>query len=605
MRKFLTGGRRSETFSYMAWLLATRRIEWGFVWGVWLVLSLMHFGAAVQLNTGMPRNDDWALVRSYLAWSQGRAAELFTPFNIHFVPGFKGLLFSIWCIGGVSLTYIGIVGALLLALGTAVGMTLVLSKLPRDRDVYLHATIPLLLMGVAPMDVVTWATGLGLVVFSVGSFLVLCLIASQTAEPSRIAWSSVWLLLCILCVMGTLGIIFAVPVVLMLGVWLGVNWRTPIHRQTFIVVAVAAAIFIFPYILVASWIVLGEVQARSIGDRSYVGFSMRSIFVAIEFLASPFGDLAKRLWPVSGLAIVAFFFATLLLWLRLRNRLGSMRWLVMGAGALGFFMIATSVGIGRWWQGGFGRSYILYIVPVYFIAYFLWCWAGALGRIVRVAMFATFCGVSLWIQGEGIQKLREYRESETHFLQEIARGVPSIGLAANNGLGAGETELESLRASGIAPFSRIKPAPIMEAKVISSQQMRWHDAHVESQGRVQTRGKNSFLEISLPNSDHIFAVRLEYSHQSTRKFLTMRLMGLRVGSESIYGRLLNAEVTRSFWREVHRKRAVQVFWLDSPVESLALFPDTVPCQFEIHKVEVLTKPSDIAVRGTSNMTAAR
>ena len=569
-------------------------MEWGFVWVVWLVLSLVHLGAAIQLNTTLPRLDDWILVRSYLGWSKGSTAELLSPFDVHLVPGLKALLFAIWHMGGVSLTYTGILSAVLLVLGTGVGMALVLSKLPRDRDIYLHATIPLLLMGVVPIDLVTLGLGLGLVVFCVGSFFVLCLFAGELAGRSWKIWALVWVLLCLLCVMNTMGVIFAIPVGLALCA--GANRAGVVNRTRFVAVAVLGATAILAYVLLASWIFLGEIRARIAGDSTYVGVNFRSVSTALQFLASPFGDLAWRLWPLSGLIIACFWVATLWLWLRLRGRVSFMEWLVMAAGALGFFMIAASVGMGRWWQGGFTWYYVPYVVPIYFIAYLLWCRAGGLGRIVRIGMFATLCGVSLWTQGVGKGRLREYRESEICFLQEIARGVPSIGLAADNKLRAGEMELEGLRAMGVPPFSRIKPAPIMEPKLVSSQHMRWHDAHFEGEGRVQTQGENSFLEISLPNPEHIYAVRLEYSHQSARKFLTMRLMVLRLDSEPVFGRLLNKEVNRSFWREVDREHAVQLFWVDSPVESLALFPDTVPCQFEIHKLEVLTKPSEISTQ---------
>ncbi|MCS7239131.1 MAG: hypothetical protein NZ899_12815 [Thermoguttaceae bacterium] len=570
-----------KAFRNLARLFSTAALPWLAL----LLLAGAHLAVAIARNTWVPRLDDWEMVKSYLKWRQGYWLDLFTPLEVHVLPGTKLVLFSLWELFGVQLTVVGIVNVLLLSVLTTIVLFLLRRELRGDRA-ELYIFVPLMMLGLSPFQIVTWGTGLGITVFYGLAVLVTVLIYSRRWAESLANWHGVWALLVGIMTLYTTGLVFGLLTgVIFFGHLLASNLRRDRARLISgliwfaIIVGYAAGAFVLAF---------PEISWRSLTDKEYFAFSWSTGVTFLQTISSPLYRVGERLWPISALGVACFWIATLWMMVRSFSRGQTDHlWLALIIAVFAFLALATS--LGRGWQGGFVPRYGMFIGGLYIAAFLMWM-KDPKGKLVGFLLCLAAGAVSLWTQGESFRQLGEYREFEEVMFQHAEQGMPILGLAITNRLGACEDELRGLKNLGRGWWRTLKENPDFATVVVHPSMLVWHHHGQMPDGTVVVLGPETYATFTPPPLvGKIYAVLVEYTHRSARNGITIRLSWLKAGREPPFERLGQWSIAKTFWLPSFRIGSRDQFWIGEEVELLALYPDIVPCEFLVHKIELFVE----------------
>lgn len=265
--------------------------------------------------------------------------------------------------------------------------------------------------------------------------------------------------------------------------------------------------------------------------------------------------------------------------------------LFFGGGWLAYFALAASVGMVRSWQGGFSSAYAMYTNGALLLSYLYWSAVGGrLSRFIRFGLVCLLCAASMWTQGEGVRKLREYRTAEAQFWKDAETGIPPLGLASRNALGASSSTLQSLRDQGFSRFANVPGDWPCQALELGPESQEWLNAGEPSDRFRGLRGKDSFVVLKLERPRRVFAIELVYSVRMPEKHLEMEVRWITCANVFKYDQIRRETGSRSFWRAIHKLNATQVFWINDEVSSIAVYPSSGNCEFALHTVRLLCKP---------------
>jgi hypothetical protein len=327
----------------------------------------------------------------------------------------------------------------------------------------------------------------------------------------------------------------------------------------------------------------------------------QSLKTAVQFVTIGLGPATRNPWPLSGLATLAVFGASLLVLLRVWRDQPAERARASGLlcflGALG--SLALGLGLGR---DGFETRYITLALPAWCAVYYVWLIYGERARGWAPAALALASFLALWGNTAfGLEYARELRGQLGGFERDLAAGVPLHELLHRYGpwlhphQDMPERYLPMLQRAHVGNYgllrqdSAFRVTPI-DLHPVETTQLTWED----STARVV--GPRPALLFRLPSDRLVTAIRLRYRYRSDDG--TLPYIGIRwkPGSQSEFvperfykysptGDRANWE--RGTWDTIHDSATTLTVWISDTVGEVGITPDFRPAVFKIDELSFL------------------
>jgi hypothetical protein len=502
---------------------APARAASAFVWAVWALMILASLTFVVRYSHNIPFMEDWLYFVPYVTGEERvTPAFLWAQDCEHRYPLSKAVGLAVFKLSGPDFRAPTIFRTVILGV-LALAMILVARGL-RGRARFSDAFLPLALlqMGFPNPLIRGWGHVAYLVPMIVASpMLVIAARRGTRLSPGTAMLAGLCLAMLPLC--SAAGLLY-LPI---LSLWLGcsavLSWRAkdPRGKRTSLV--------LLGWIVAAYAIVLLYFRGYDRAQASQYSPLSPSIRETIEtilaVMTAGFGEAAERVWPTSGLAMLALTLlsAGALVLAAWRDRRGPDRPRALGLlfflGASGMFVL----GLG-WGRAGLGNTHVfayysLLSAPFLCVVYLAWCLdrRGRVGRLAQMGLFALIL-ISLAVNiPTRLHGAREEHAQSEAFERDLRRGMPPYMLLARNWTRAGvcvidETGgsegLRMMHRAGVGAFRHMQDDPDFRAvplpmEPIESRGIEWQEG--------MGRGANgeSYLTYALPEPMYVAAIRLQ------------------------------------------------------------------------------------------------
>jgi hypothetical protein len=389
----------------------TSRLQAGFVWGVWAVMSVALVSYVGLVNDDFPTRDDWHLVPIYTGHQPVTAAWLWEQYNEHRIPLPKFLLVVAGAVSGHDYRAGMFLNALALS-GLAALMIVSAGRLGGVR--FADAIFPLVLLHWGQYETLIVSYGLNLVASTFFGGVILVLIVRLRGAPTLGQAVAIGLCLIALPLCGSSGAVLVPALTLWLAVAGVSRWRSSQahgRRDGAVMIAIAMAAAALLAVYLAS---LGGVSGR---PHAGVGGVAE---VALQVLAEGFGPAAEWRWPLFGVVLALVALLTLLKLGRDWRILPHERVRTLGLLCFGGAMVCLALGIG-WGRGVVGTRYVTLAAPALCLAYFV---GRPAPRPVLAwglfALMAVLLPANTW---DGIKRAEKRREYMGRLEADVAAGM--------------------------------------------------------------------------------------------------------------------------------------------------------------------------------------
>lgn len=328
---------------------------------------------------------------------------------------------------------------------------------------------------------------------------------------------------------------------------------------------------------------------------------LQTLTTAAKFVTIGMGPATRDLWPLTGLATLAAFGASVLLLVTACRERPTER-----ARATGLFLVlaalaslALGLGLGR---NGFETRYVTLAFPAWCAIYFAWLLYGShTGARMRTGL-AVASLAALWGNTAfGLAYARELRGELGGFERDMAAGVPLNELLHRYGpwlhphQDVAARYLPMLKRARVGQYAALREdtafrAIPLELTPVEVTQLVWHD----STARVE--GPDPWLTFRLPADRVVSGIRLRYRYHSDDG--TLPYVGLRwkpgaqpaFASDRFYkysptGDRANWE--RGTWDTIHDSTTTLTVWISDTVGEVRITPDYRPAVFRIDELSLL------------------
>ena len=588
---------RSEEFALRSIRGATEtpgdRLELTFVFAVWVLMSAGGLAFISYYGSDIPVADDWGFVISFAEGQPLTASWLWEQVAEHRLPLQKLVMWCVWHATGGSLRSGMLCGFIPLAL--IAGFLPLAARSARERSEYTDAFLPLLLLHLGHAGMFTWFTTMSVP----WTAAVVCLLLALFANPQwcQTTWGAVvcGLILILLPLLGATGVTASLPFALGLLLMAIVAWwgQNSIARRRALVLTASVVVTG----IIAAAVVLGFDRT---GLQDPGGGSIAAIgSVALEFLTMSFGQTARRLWPLSGIGVLALIVATILLLLheaRRAERQERFRAILLVLAILAPCVTAVAVGIGRQMQGALVNRYGLYSAPLLCAIYFAWVLHGPprSRQFVQMVLFTLMCASSLYYVSEALREGKARRGNTEAFMADLVAGKPLSQLVAKHDpMWVGDEKrfrrgLLALRQAGIVPFDSIRDDPALEELHVTSSPSAAHEM-IAANGVWRGTGRDSRLVFSFEQPAHVVAVRCAYVLKSRRNSTLWETSWIRSTTDDPFRQAHKQETLVNFNSARPRGEEVQTAWIDEPIRAFAISPCAEACEFQIVGLTLLLR----------------
>lgn len=527
-----------------------------FVWTAWAVVLAADLWLVAAYGSRVPRLDDWFLVPALTGERPVTGPYLWQLHNEHRVPLLRMVLLGLHRAtgndfrAGMFLNVL-LLGALAAALIAAAGRL-------RGGVVVADVFFPLALLSWGHCQNLLWSWQVQFVLSAALGLAFLVAVAVGATPLTPVAAAAAGLCVALLPGCGANGLLLVPPLVLWLVVAGLTRWRsgTPAGRTAG---AVALA-------LATLTLVEGALYALAYhSPRMWPRPGPARVFAtALEFLATAWGIVYPRWWPLYAAATVATIaagvFAGLIAW---RNDPGQrLRVLALWAMALSVVCLALGVAWGRaGFPGPMGLTwrYVTLSVPVLCATYLMLAlphtgtWARWGQALLALGMAATLYHNT----DAGLRFARAVHEESEGFARDLRLLPP-------------EALVDAYRRTGIAPDPLDDPSEWVEwlrmlrrARLGPFRQMA--DEPPSATVTVPLTDGRADNVLHLPRPRHVYAVRVRYRypHSDDRAVLLLSWREAEGRPWSLFQRELPRE----------GKEDSVLVWIDGTVSDLGILPD--------------------------------
>ena len=317
-----------------------------------------------------------------------------------------------------------------------------------------------------------------------------------------------------------------------------------------------------------------------------------------QFLAMSLGSPGARLWPLSGLVVVALVLGAIgvLAWAWYCEHEARPRIEGMGCVLVAVLSLALGSGWGRSGEdslAGLQPRYTTLAILVLVVIYFIFASYGP--RIMKnfvPMMLLTGACILLWPNIETAWAAGRTAEAEAvKFDRDLAAGSPLFRLVRRYTPSLHPSQeslheaLELLHRGGIGKFRSLREDPVFQEQVVALaptevRLARWHD------GRVEVTGVDPWVRFDLPSPVHVCGIRLRYSHSGTDGSpARFRIAWSKPGQRDF-----PAEQQYGNWSLPTGADRTTTVWVDDEIERIQIQPDNRPCEFTIAELTLLVPP---------------
>ena len=485
------------------------------VWGLWLAMLLGSLRLVASYGSDVPSWDDWDMV-PVLTHAQPVTAEwLWSQHNEHRVP-LPRLVF----LGLNRLTTVDFrvtMYADVLAVGLLAAAFLWAAARLRGRASLSDAFFPLVLLDPGQAVNMLWGWQLEFFASAVlGGTAVLAIALAGTALSVRRAAIVAGTCALLLPLTGANGLgmvpalaLWPLALAVLPARWTGAGER----RGDRVLLALGLGALALTALYFVGWERVPH-HPRSAGIYP-------TITTALQFVTIGLGPAMRGLWPLTGLAAVACFGASVVVLLRAwrdrpaeRARAGGLL-LFLGAMA----SLALGLGMGR---NGFEVRYVTLAVPAWCGAWLVWTiygpprWSGGMP-----AALATAALLALWGNARfGLEYARDLRSHLAAFEADLRAGVPRRELVRRYDPYLHPHEdvpleyLPMLRRADLGLYADLRedpPAREVPLDLVPSglADVTWRDSTA-----TVVAGADPHIDFTLPAERYVAGIRLEYQYEA-------------------------------------------------------------------------------------------
>ncbi len=570
-----------------------------FVYSAWAALFVAAFWFARTHGNPVPFIDEWSHISILAGDEPLTPAWLWKPHGEHRIPLAKLVWATVIKLSGSF--KVGVYLNVFLLGVLALAMVRTAQKLPGGLT-YTDAIIPILLLHLGQGYNLQWWWQIMENLPSV--ILGLLIIAVVRGGPEL---SPKWALVAGVCLLllpfsGPSGL----PCLLAMSVWLGV-WAvrsisssdTPRRRYGVVVTVMAAAAVAF-----LGLYFLGLKKPPHMPKSPGLDATLRT---AVQFLSVSVGPGANYVWKAKAAVIIAFLIASCLVlvisWFRWPAATYRITGLLFITAAV--FPLALGLGWGRAYGGqtaGLSHWYAIFGVPALLAGYFAWrLYApAAFGQFVRVAVFAGMCMMLALNLNWSREFFADHKQRMTAFVDDVNGGtiLPELAdrhvsflFGAEHAGIFWEPALRQLHSAGYPIFRALNAPNLVEIPVTFSfkrtNNASWHDDVLTGAGR------DPYVVFTLDEPQHIYAIRLIFSYESSRNPETCEFYWQSRGASDF----VSGDRFRTWQQNTAQKPCSRTILVDEIIDEFRIDPADNPSVFRLERVAFLAKGAEKSIQG--------
>lgn len=590
---------------------------------VWAVMLAAALGLVTNYGTRtLPQSDEvWALYDSgsgiHLSWLWHTWAE-------HRVPLAKLVWKGVLLLTGYDFRAGDFLTVLLLA--AAAFAMIWTAKRVRGRVILADAFFPLALLnlGQAQVFLTWWQVNQVLAPVSAAAILSIMVVHGNNLQLRHVAVIGSCLILFVLC--GPGGLPYALALACWFVIWTTMRWPAfdPSQRRQWLfvlaTVVVALGLLGFYFVDYKPYFPVNDPPTSS----SWPPSDLRSAGKAfLQILSLSLGSATKPYAIVCGIGVLAFAAISVLVLIRIWLKRPSERWRAFSLAVL-LGIQCVLIAFIAWSRAGMGVDYIYlghYLTiaaPALCGIYFVWeIRGGAVGRSVQfgmmivLAILAPFNFLQARLAGQSLQ------QQTAAFEYDVRRGVPASILAERHfasdvvpRVDKITKMLQAYKANRIGIFAQIRDDPAYRIENLPTETavldgVASHDGIISPAD--ETEGKRRSLTFVLPQPRQVYALRLRFRYIKTADPWPALRVYWRNSTAQEFTDTTPSNIERSYawvvsgpdqptWAlvdgKIHvdakvRTDRVRTVWIDAQIDQIRIYPDFLPCDFQISGVEVL------------------
>jgi len=342
-----------------------------------------------------------------------------------------------------------------------------------------------------------------------------------------------------------------------------------------------------------------------------------SVMAGMQILALSLGTATEPHATLWGIAVLTFGIATITVLIRRSLIDPRQRWRVLGflslfaAAAMLVFMIAWSragMGLDYIYQG----HYLTILLPALCCAYFVWEFRGGRGsRFVQLGMMLVLALILPFNVSRAMQAGRALEQETAAFERDVRKGIPPSVLAehhfASDVVPRADKIAQMIRehkTNRIGIFKEIRDDPNYGIEPLPLKSASFDRAVVQNGIFVATPGSQgqSSIAYTLVGPRHVYAVRLQYTYVKTSNLWpSMRISWLNRALPDFKDSFVStvSGPDQPTWAlidgKIHTDAKVRTdrtltAWVDADIDQFRIYPDSVPCELRLSKIELLVRP---------------
>lgn len=566
----------------------------GFVWSVWLLLTVGTAAFIARYGSNVPSWDDWDMVPTLTGNQPVTLEWLWSQHNEHRVPVPRLLLLGLHALVGVDFRtpmYFNLFAVALLA-----ATMIVAAGRLRGRVLWTDAFFPIVLLHWGQAANLLWGWQLQFYASAILSGIILVLLLGT--EPKVRRRTGIAIGVCVvllpLCGANGLGLVPALAVWMLYAGILRWNSGGRGNRATGAVFGGFGA---------AALLLTGLyfVGYESVPWHPKSSGPLATLSTSVKFLSVGLGPAVRHVWPFSGLLTLAAMAASAglaaLAWMRIPTERARAAGLLFFLGAM--TSLALGLGLGR---DGFETRYVTLALPVWCCMYFIVSlYAPArVNAKARTALVVAAILVLVPNTRFGLGYAQDLRRELRSFERDLAAGIPLYQLVKRYDPYLHPHQdvvteyLTMLKQADVAPYRslRLNP-PLREIRVplapAAAQAVNWEN------GTAHVTGSQPHIDFRLADERHVTGIRLQYTYHTGDGMIP--LVGLfwksdgdefsdaRYKKYSPTGDHANWE--RGTWNRIDEPVTTMTAWVDETVGAIRIVPGHKGGTFRLHELVLL------------------
>jgi hypothetical protein len=491
----------------------------------------------------------------------------------------------------------------------------------RGRLIVADAFFPLAVLNFGQAQVFLWWWQVNHVLAPIVASIILIVLVLRGGNLQLRDAALIAVLLIVLALCGPGGLPYVVVFAVWLTGWGVAKWpsfdesqrRRALWSTSFVLVAVSLVVVYFinytPY--------FPANDSPTVSEWPSSPGLVASVVAGLQILALSLGTATEPHAALWGIAVLLFGIATAAFlirksWVEPRERWQALGFVgLLGAAAILVFMITWSragMGLEYIYQG----QYLTILVPALCCAYFAWEFRGGRGnRFVQLGMMLVLALILPFNVVRAIQTGRSLEQETAALERDVRKGIPPSVLGEHHFASDAVPRADQIariirehKANGIGIFEEVRDDPDYRIEPLSLDNAILDRAVVENGIVASTPGSQgqSSVTFTLANSQHVYAIRLRYAYVKTSNLwpamriywrnnpphdFTDSFVSTVSGPDQPTWALIDGKIHTD--AKVRTDRTLTV-WIDDEIDQFRIYPDTVPCELRLSRIELLVRP---------------